>query len=78
MADPNGQAVYWDASAVLSVLIADVHSARATATARSAGDGSPSNQIGRRSRNLRLGGRSVEQICGTLEPRKPCAANCPS
>jgi predicted nucleic acid-binding protein len=37
MADPDGQAVYWDASAVLSVLIADVHSARATATARSAG-----------------------------------------
>jgi predicted nucleic acid-binding protein len=37
MPDPDGQPVYWDASAVLSVLIADVHSAKATATARSAG-----------------------------------------
>ena len=37
MADAGGDPVYWDASAVLSVLIADVHSAKATATAKSAG-----------------------------------------
>jgi hypothetical protein len=37
MADPVDQAVYWDTSGVLSVLIADVHSAKATATARSGG-----------------------------------------
>ncbi len=37
MPDSDGEPVYWDASAVLSVLIADVHSAKATATARSAG-----------------------------------------
>lgn len=35
MTEQDGQVVYWDASAVLSVLIADVHSATATATARS-------------------------------------------
>ncbi|HVC76765.1 MAG TPA: PIN domain-containing protein [Candidatus Micrarchaeaceae archaeon] len=33
-ATPNPQAVYWDASAVLSVVIADVHSAKATTAAR--------------------------------------------
>jgi predicted nucleic acid-binding protein len=37
MADVDGQPIYWDASAVLSVLIHDVNSARATATARGAG-----------------------------------------
>jgi hypothetical protein len=36
-ADAGGQPVYWDSSAVLSVLIADVHSSKATATARSKG-----------------------------------------
>lgn len=34
-ATPDPQPVYWDASAVLSVLIADVHSAKATSAARS-------------------------------------------
>jgi hypothetical protein len=37
MADPAGQPVYWDSSAVLSVLIADVHSPKASATARRKG-----------------------------------------
>jgi hypothetical protein len=37
MAHEDAQPIYWDASAVLSVLISDVHSAKATATARGAG-----------------------------------------
>lgn len=35
IATPDPQAVYWDASAVLSVVIADVHSTRASTAARS-------------------------------------------
>lgn len=37
MAHEDAQPIYWDASAILSVLVNDVHSAKATATARGAG-----------------------------------------